>query len=277
VSHVTEIVVREPDCVVGGERLAVIAGPCLVEDLATTASIAEQLAEICAELHVPFIFKASYDKANRTSINSARGPGWQKGLEILAEVRETVGVPLLSDVHETVQVSAAAQALDVLQVPAFLSRQTDLLVAAGETGLPVNLKKGQFLAPEDMQHSINKVTSTGNEQVMLTERGSTFGYHNLVVDMRGLQIMRSLGKPVVFDATHSVQLPGGMGGASGGQRKFVAGLARAAVAVGVDAVFLEVHPSPDEAPCDGPNMLPISQVQALLEQLTRIRGAVSAE
>jgi len=277
VSHVTEIVVREPDCVVGGERLAVIAGPCLVEDLATTASIAEQLAEICAELHVPFIFKASYDKANRTSINSARGPGWQKGLEILAEVRETVGVPLLSDVHETVQVSAAAQALDVLQVPAFLSRQTDLLVAAGETGLPVNLKKGQFLAPEDMQHSINKVTSTGNEQVMLTERGSTFGYHNLVVDMRGLQIMRSLGKPVVFDATHSVQLPGGMGGASGGQREFVAGLARAAVAVGVDAVFLEVHPSPDEAPCDGPNMLPISQVQALLEQLTRIRGAVSAE
>ena len=276
-SHVTEIVVREPDCVVGGERLAVIAGPCLVEDLATTASIAEQLAEICAELHVPFIFKASYDKANRTSINSARGPGWQKGLEILAEVRETVGVPLLSDVHETVQVSAAAQALDVLQVPAFLSRQTDLLVAAGETGLPVNLKKGQFLAPEDMQHSINKVTSTGNEQVMLTERGSTFGYHNLVVDMRGLQIMRSLGKPVVFDATHSVQLPGGMGGASGGQREFVAGLARAAVAVGVDAVFLEVHPSPDEAPCDGPNMLPISQVQALLEQLTRIRGAVSAE
>ena len=276
-SDVTEIVVREPDCVVGGERLAVIAGPCLVEDLATTASIAEQLAEICAELHVPFIFKASYDKANRTSINSARGPGWQKGLEILAEVRETVGVPLLSDVHETVQVSAAAQALDVLQVPAFLSRQTDLLVAAGETGLPVNLKKGQFLAPEDMQHSINKVASTGNEQVMLTERGSTFGYHNLVVDMRGLQIMRSLGKPVVFDATHSVQLPGGMGGASGGQREFVAGLARAAVAVGVDAVFLEVHPSPDEAPCDGPNMLPISQVQALLEQLTRIRGAVSAE
>jgi len=277
VSDVTEIVVRKPDCVVGGERLAVIAGPCLVEDLATTASIAEQLAEICAELHVPFIFKASYDKANRTSINSARGPGWQKGLEILAEVRETVGVPLLSDVHETPQVSAAAQALDVLQVPAFLSRQTDLLVATGETGLPVNLKKGQFLAPEDMQHSISKVASTGNEQVMLTERGSTFGYHNLVVDMRGLQIMRSLGKPVVFDATHSVQLPGGMGGASGGQREFVAGLARAAVAVGVDAVFLEVHPSPDEAPCDGPNMLPISQVQALLEQLTRIRGAVSAE
>jgi len=277
VSDVTEIVVREPDCIVGGRRLALIAGPCLVEGFDMTARIAEQLAQMCGELDVPFIFKASYDKANRTSIDSARGPGWQKGLEILAEVRESVGVPVLSDVHETIQAPLAAQALDVLQVPAFLSRQTDLLVAVGESGLPVNIKKGQFLAPEDVQHSINKVTSTGNEQVMLTERGTTFGYHNLVVDMRGLQIMRALGKPVVFDATHSVQLPGGMGGASGGQREFAAGLARAAVAVGVDAVFLEVHPSPDEAPCDGPNMLPLSQVRALIEQLLRIRRAVSAE
>ncbi len=276
-SDVTEIVVREPDCIVGGRRLALIAGPCLVEGFDMTARIAEQLAQMCGELDVPFIFKASYDKANRTSIDSARGPGWQKGLEILAEVRESVGVPVLSDVHETIQAPLAAQALDVLQVPAFLSRQTDLLVAVGESGLPVNIKKGQFLAPEDVQHSINKVTSTGNEQVMLTERGTTFGYHNLVVDMRGLQIMRALGKPVVFDATHSVQLPGGMGGASGGQREFAAGLARAAVAVGVDAVFLEVHPSPDEAPCDGPNMLPLSQVRALIEQLLRIRRAVSAE
>jgi 2-dehydro-3-deoxyphosphooctonate aldolase (KDO 8-P synthase) len=276
VTGVSQIVVREPDCIVGGDRLAIIAGPCLVEGLDTTAAIAAELAEICARLGVPFIFKASYDKANRTSIDSPRGPGWHRGLEVLARVREQVGVPVLSDVHETIHVPFAAQALDVLQVPAFLSRQTDLLVAAGESGLPVNIKKGQFLAPEDIAHSIEKVTSTGNGQVMVTERGTTFGYHNLVVDMRGLQIMRALGRPVVFDATHSVQLPGGMGGASGGQREFAAGLARAAVAVGVDAVFLEVHPSPDQAPCDGPNMLPLAQVEALLQQLLRIRRAVSA-
>ena len=273
---VTEVIVRGPDCIVGGERLAVIAGPCLVEGLDLMTAIATELAGICDRLGVPYLFKASYDKANRTSIDSARGPGWEKGLEVLAQVRDRVGVPVLSDVHEVGQVPVAAEALDVLQVPAFLCRQTDLLVAAGESGLPINIKKGQFLAPEDIAHSVKKVTSTGNERVMVTERGTTFGYHNLVVDMRSLQIMRALGTPVVFDATHSVQLPGGMGGASGGQREFAAGLARAAVAVGVDAVFLEVHPSPEEAPCDGPNMLPLAEVEGLIEQLLRIHRAVSS-
>ncbi len=264
---------REPDCVVGGEPLAVIAGPCLVEDLHATAEMAERLAEICDDLSVPFIFKASYDKANRTSIDSDRGPGWQAGLEILGRVRETVGVPVLSDVHEPIQVPMAMQVLDVLQVPALLSRQTDLLVAAGESEKPVNVKKGQFLAPEDMEHVIEKVKSTGNHDVMLTERGSSFGYHNLVVDMRGLQIMRSLGAPVVFDATHSVQLPGGAGGASGGQREFAPLLARAAVAAGIDAVFMEVHPDPESASCDGPNMIPLAQVRELLQNLLAIRRA----
>ncbi|HUS79762.1 MAG TPA: 3-deoxy-8-phosphooctulonate synthase [Armatimonadota bacterium] len=271
----TEVMVREPDCVIGNGRLAIIAGPCLVEDFETTAAIADQLAEICERLQLPFVFKASYDKANRTSVTSERGPGWQKGLEIIARVRDRVGVPVLSDVHETIQVPLAAQALDMVQVPAFLSRQTDLLVAVGETGLPVNIKKGQFLAPEDMEHSIRKVTSTGNQMVTVTERGTTFGYHNLVVDMRGLQIMRELGKPVIFDATHSVQLPGGGCGASSGQRQFASGLARAAVAMGVDGVFLEVHPEPEKAPCDGPNMIPLAEVEELLAQLLRVHRAVS--
>jgi 2-dehydro-3-deoxyphosphooctonate aldolase (KDO 8-P synthase) len=261
-------------CIIGGEDLAVIAGPCLVEDFDTTAAIATDLAEICDRLEVPFVFKASYDKANRTSVDSERGPGWQKGLEILARVREDVAVPVISDVHEPTQVPMAMQALDALQIPAFLCRQTDLLVAAGETELPVNVKKGQFLAPEDMEHVIAKVTSTGNRDVMCTERGATFGYHNLVVDMRGLAIMREFGHPVVFDATHSVQLPGGACGASGGQREFAPLLARAAVAAGVDALFMEVHPNPDAAPCDGPNMIPLDEVEALIKKLLAIRRAV---
>ncbi len=273
--QVTSVTVREPDCIIGGEKLAIIAGPCLVEDFETTAGIAGRLVEICDRVGVPLIFKASYDKANRTSVTSARGPGWQEGLEIIARVRDEIGVPVVSDVHETLQIPEAAQALDMLQIPAFLSRQTDLLVAAGETGKPINIKKGQFLAPEDMEHSIAKVTSTGNEQVVQTARGASFGYHNLGVDMRGLQIMRDLGKPVVFDATHSVQLPGGGRGKSSGQREFVAGLARAAVAMGVDGVFLEVHPNPDEAPCDGPNMIPLDEVEALLAGLVRVREAVT--
>ncbi|MCD6359530.1 MAG: 3-deoxy-8-phosphooctulonate synthase [Armatimonadetes bacterium] len=268
--------VRESDCIIGGGDLAIIAGPCLVEDFDTTAAVADEMATICADLGVPFVFKTSYDKANRTSVTSTRGPGWQEGLEIIAQVRDEIGVPVISDVHETIQVPFAAQGLDMLQIPAFLCRQTDLLVAAGETGKPVNIKKGQFLAPEDMAHSIAKVTSTGNELVTVTERGTTFGYHNLVVDMRGLQIMRELGKPVIFDATHSVQLPGGGGGVSSGQRQFVSALARAAVAVGVDGVFLEVHPRPDEAPCDGPNMIPLAEVRGLLEQLLRVHRAVRA-
>lgn len=271
-TKVREIRVRE-DCVIGGDRLGIIAGPCLVEDFDATAAMAEDLAEICDGLDVAFVFKASYDKANRTSVTSERGPGWQDGLEILARVREAVDVPVISDVHEPMQVPMAMQALDMLQIPAFLCRQTDLLVAAGESELPVNIKKGQFLAPEDMEHVIAKVTSTGNRDVLCTERGTTFGYHNLVVDMRGLGIMRGLGHPVVFDATHSVQLPGGGCGASSGEREFAPLLARAAVAAGVDAVFMEVHPDPDRALCDGPNMIPLDEVEALIKRLLAIRRA----
>ncbi len=259
--------------IIGGERLALIAGPCVLEDPSLNHDLACRLRDITAELGIPYIFKASYDKANRTSVRSERGPGPEKGLEMLAAVRETVGVPVLSDVHSLEQVEAAAQVLDMLQVPAFLSRQTDLLVAVGETGLPVNIKKGQFLAPQDIKHCIEKVRSTGNEAITVCERGTTFGYHNLVVDMRGLVIMRSFGYPVVFDATHSVQLPGGGAGASGGERQFAAPLARAAVAVGVDAIFAEVHPDPDRAPCDGPNMLPLDEVRPLLATLLEVRAA----
>jgi len=255
---------------IGAGRLALIAGPCLVEDYQTTVGIAQQISEIAAERDIPVAFKASYDKANRTSIQSPRGPGWREGLEILARVKQATDLPLLTDVHETIQVQEVAQVADILQVPAFLSRQTDLLVAAGETGLPVNIKKGQFLSPTDIQYCIEKVTSTGNEQVIVTERGTSFGYYNLVVDMRGLAIMRQFGYPVVFDATHSVQLPGGAGGASGGQREFVATLARAAVAAGVDGLFMEVHPNPDQAPCDGPNMLPLAQLPAILDVLQQM-------
>jgi len=255
------------DCTIGGERLALIAGPCLVEDEETTYEIAARLRDITAELGVPFIFKASCDKANRTSIESERGPGWRVGLQILAKAARRAKVPVISDVHEVAQVSPASEVFDMLQIPAFLCRQTDLLVAAGEAGVPVNIKKGQFMAPDDMAHAIAKVTSTGNRSVCVTERGTTFGYHNLVVDMRGLVIMRQFGHPVVFDATHSVQQPGGQGTSSGGQREFVPVLARAAVAVGVACVFLETHEDPDSAPSDGPNMVPLSQFEALAARL----------
>ncbi len=258
---------------IGSAQLVLIAGPCLVEDYETTVAIAQRLAELADSLGMPLIFKSSYDKANRTSISSPRGPGWREGLKILSAVKATSGLPLLTDVHELGQVAEAAQVADILQIPAFLSRQTDLLVEAGRTGLPVNIKKGQFLSPNDIQYAIEKVTSTGNQQVMVTERGTSFGYNNLVVDLRGLVIMRQFGYPVVFDATHSVQLPGGASGASGGQRQFVAPLARAAVAVGVDGIFLEVHPQPDKAPCDGPNMVPLGQLQPLLESLQAIHQA----
>jgi 2-dehydro-3-deoxyphosphooctonate aldolase (KDO 8-P synthase) len=260
----------------GTGDLVLIAGPCLVEDLTATYDMACRVRDIAAAVGLPYVFKASYDKANRTAVTSARGPGWQRGLELLARVKERAGVLLLSDVHETGQIAAAAQVLDILQVPAFLSRQTDLLVACGESGLPVNIKKGQFLAPDDMQHSVGKVQSTGNRRVLLTERGTTFGYHNLVVDMRGLAIMRGLGVPVIFDATHSVQLPGGAGGASGGQREFAAGLARAAAAMGIDGLFLEVHPDPDRAPCDGPNMIPFADLPALLQSVQAVHEVVRA-
>ncbi len=271
--NVRQIEVADGKFCIGGAQLSLIAGPCLVEDYDTTVAIALRLAELATSLAMPLIFKTSYDKANRTSISSARGPGWHEGLEILASVKEASGLPLLTDVHETVQVAEAAQVADILQIPAFLSRQTDLLVEVGRTGRPVNIKKGQFLAPADIQHAIAKVTSTGNQQVMVTERGTSFGYNNLVVDMRGLAIMRSFGYPVIFDATHSVQLPGGAGGASGGQRQFVAPLARAAVAAGVDGIFLEVHPQPDKAPCDGPNMVPLDELRPLLESLQAIHEA----
>ncbi len=258
----------------GAGELVLIAGPCLVEDEETTYEIACRIRDMAAAADWPYVFKASYDKANRTSAASPRGPGWQAGLEILAKVKARAGVLVLSDVHETQQAAVAAEVLDILQVPAFLCRQTDLLVACGQTGKPVNIKKGQFMAPEDMKFSLEKVYSTGNQRVLLTERGTTFGYHNLVVDMRGLAIMRRLGAPVIFDATHSVQLPGGAGGASGGQREFAAGLARAAAAMGIDGLFLEVHPQPEQAPCDGPNMIPLAELPALLKVVKAVHEAV---
>lgn len=259
---------------IGPDKLALLAGPCLVEDEDTTLRIALELAEICADLDIPFVFKASYDKANRTSIRGTRGPGWEQGLEILAKVKERAGVALVSDVHETAQVSRAAEVCDLLQIPAFLCRQTDLLVAAGESGRAVNVKKGQFMAPGDIVHSVEKVTSTGNQRVTITERGFSFGYNNLVVDMRAIPIMRGFDYPVVFDATHSVQLPSGAGGCSGGQREFVAPLTRAAVAAGADALFMETHPNPDQAPCDGPNMVPLGELRGLLEDALEIHALV---
>jgi 2-dehydro-3-deoxyphosphooctonate aldolase (KDO 8-P synthase) len=258
----------------GGAPLAVIAGPCAIESRQHALETAQALKEITTAAGVPFIYKSSFDKANRTSVASYRGPGLRAGLAILQAVREQVGVAVLSDVHEVEQVAPAAEVLDVLQIPAFLCRQTDLLLAAGRTGKPVNVKKGQFLAPWDMHHVAQKVTSTGNQQLLLTERGAAFGYNNLVADMRSLAIMRTFGYPVVFDATHSVQLPGGAGHASSGQRQFVPALTRAAVGVGIDAVFMEVHPDPDHAPSDGPNMLKLADLPALLAQVRAIDAIV---
>jgi 2-dehydro-3-deoxyphosphooctonate aldolase (KDO 8-P synthase) len=242
---------------------------------------AERLAAIAAARGVPFIYKSSYDKANRSSLNGYRGPGLAEGLKILRRVRESLGVPVLSDIHQISEAAPAAAVLDVLQIPAFLCRQTDLILAAARTGKPVNVKKGQFMAPDDMRNVIDKVRSTGNEDVLLTERGTSFGYHNLVVDMRGLADMRALGAPVIFDATHAVQLPGGQGDRSGGERKYVPALARAAVAFGVDALFMEMHEDPDRTLpdgrplSDGPNMLRIDDLPALLESLTAIERAVT--
>ncbi|MCQ2379616.1 MAG: 3-deoxy-8-phosphooctulonate synthase [Victivallaceae bacterium] len=240
---------------IGDGKLAVIAGPCMAESLDVCLRTAEFLVKLCSELGVNYVFKASYDKANRTSAGSRRGPGIQEGLGFLRAVAERFNVPVITDVHESGDVPTVAQAVDMLQIPAFLCRQTDLLVAAGRTGLPVNIKKGQFMAPEDMKGAVEKVRSAGNDKVMLCERGTSFGYHNLVVDMRGLIAMRGLGVPVVFDATHSVQIPSGNGGCSGGRRDLVYPLAGAAAAVGIDALFCEVHPDPDNAFSDGPNSL----------------------
>ena len=257
--------------VLGGHRpLAVIAGPCVIESESHTLQTAEALKRIFSEVGIPLIFKSSYDKANRTSLKAYRGPGLKEGLRILARVKEDLGLPVLSDVHTETEVAPAAEVLDVLQIPAFLCRQTDLVLRAAQTGKPVNVKKGQFLAPWDMKNVVDKIRSTGNENILLTERGFMFGYNNLVVDMRALVQMRGLGYPVVFDCTHSVQQPGGQGTASGGQREFVAPLTRAAVAVGVDALFMEVHPDPDQAPSDGPNMLRLDTLPDLLEQVKEL-------
>lgn len=247
--------------------IVLIAGPCVIETELRTLAIAQRLAAMCRSLGLPLIFKASYDKANRTSIRSFRGPGLKEGLRILARVKDELGVPVLTDVHCQEEVEAVARVADVLQIPAFLCRQTDLLLACARTGKPVNVKKGQFLAPEDMAQVVEKIKSTGNRQILLTERGTSFGYHNLVVDMRSLTILKGIGYPVVFDATHSVQLPGGRGTASGGERRFVAPLARAAVAIGIAALFMEVHPNPDRAPSDGPNSVKLRVLPPLLRQL----------
>jgi 2-dehydro-3-deoxyphosphooctonate aldolase (KDO 8-P synthase) len=247
--------------------LAVISGPCQIESRAHALEVAHALRGMSAAAGVPLVFKSSFDKANRTSLSAARGVGLAEGLAILAEVREATGLPVLTDVHTAGQCAPAAEAVDCLQIPAFLCRQTDLLLAAGEAGKPVNVKKGQFLAPWDMRNVAAKIASTGNEQVLLTERGASFGYNALVSDMRALPIMAETGYPVVFDATHSVQQPGGQGSSSGGQREFAPVLARAAVAVGVAAVFIETHPDPDRAPSDGPNMIPLRDMPALLARL----------
>jgi 2-dehydro-3-deoxyphosphooctonate aldolase (KDO 8-P synthase) len=261
----------------GGAPLALIAGPCAIEDEAHACRTAETLARITAEAKVPFVYKSSYDKANRSSLRSYRGPGLTAGLRILARVRQAVGCPVLSDVHAPEEVPRAAEALDCLQVPAFLCRQTDLVVACGRSGRPVNVKKGQFMAPWDMRNVVEKLRAVDCPGITLTERGASFGYNNLVVDFRGLAVMRGLGTPVVFDATHAVQLPGGEGTRSGGERQYVTPLARAAVAFGVDALFMEVHEAPDRAPSDGPTMLPLSELPRLLDEVQAIRAALRGD
>ncbi|MCH4026659.1 MAG: 3-deoxy-8-phosphooctulonate synthase [Acetobacter fabarum] len=254
-----------------------IAGPCQIESAAHAMETAAALKEICQAAGVGLIYKSSFDKANRTSLSSTRGVGLKDGLAILADIRQTYALPVLTDVHTAEQCAPVAEAVDVLQIPAFLCRQTDLLLAAGKTGAAVNIKKGQFLAPWDMQHVAAKVASTGNQRVLLCERGTSFGYNTLVNDMRGLPIMAQTGFPVVFDATHSVQQPGGMGTASGGQREFAPILSRAALAIGVAALFIETHEDPDKAPSDGPNMLPISQLPALLKQFRAIDSLIKGQ
>jgi len=263
---------------IGNDRpFVLIAGPCQIESEAHAFEMAAALHEICTDLGLGLIYKSSFDKANRTSIGAERGIGMAKGLDILAGIRSKFGIPVLTDVHAPEHCAPSAQAVDVLQIPAFLCRQTDLLLAAGETGAAINVKKGQFLAPWDMANVAAKIASTGNEKVMLCERGTSFGYNTLVNDMRGLPIMASTGYPVVYDATHSVQQPGGLGGSSGGQREFAPVLARAALAIGVASVFIETHQDPDRAPSDGPNMIPISQMKAILRGLMRFDALSKAE
>jgi len=268
--------VKINDIVIGDNNLPlIIAGPCVIENEDTTFYTAEKLKEICTSLGLPLIFKSSYDKANRTSVSSFRGPGIDKGLRILSDVKSKFGIPVITDVHSPEEAKTASQVADILQLPAFLCRQTDLILAASNTGKPVNIKKGQFLAPWDIENTIEKFVSTGNRDLLLTERGTSFGYNNLVVDFRSLPIMRSFGYPVIFDVTHSLQLPGGQGTSSGGQRVFAAPFSRAAVAVGVDGLFMEVHPDPEKALCDGPNMIPLAEVAGILRTIKDIHNIVS--
>ncbi|MCF6158092.1 MAG: 3-deoxy-8-phosphooctulonate synthase [wastewater metagenome] len=255
-----------------GQPLVFIAGPCVIESSESCFRLAEELKDFFEKKNIPFIFKASYDKANRTSINSYRGPGIDKGIKILSEIKRRLNLAILSDVHSEEEISIASEVLDIIQIPAFLCRQTDIILAAAKTGRPVNIKKGQFLAPWDMKSVVEKICSAGNEQILLTERGTCFGYNNLVSDMRSLVIMRKLGYPVIYDATHSVQLPGGQGDVSGGERNMVVPLARAAVAAGCDGLFLEVHETPETALSDASTMLPLKDLSPLVEQLLEIHA-----
>lgn len=256
------------------DRLSLIAGPCVIESEKVCLRVAAFLQKTCQKLAIQYVFKASYDKANRSSSQSFRGPGLEAGLKTLAKVRTELGVPVLTDVHTEEQVAAAAAVVDILQIPAFLCRQTDLIQAAARTGKIVNIKKGQFLAPRDLEQVVKKVTDVGGTKILITERGTTFGYNNLVADMRAIPIMQRLGWPVIFDATHSVQLPGGGGDKSGGQREFAPVLARCAVAAGADGLFIETHPTPDRALSDGPNMIPLAEMPKLLTGLVRVHQAV---
>lgn len=259
-----------PNLVIGEGKLTLLGGPCVAETPELCLEVASFLKDLCAHLDVNYIFKASFDKANRSSRGSKRGPGLMGGLRILDMVKNKLNIPIVTDVHESIQITEVAKVADVLQIPAFLCRQTDLLIAAAKSDCAINIKKGQFMAPEDMRGAVEKIYGEGNQRVLLTERGSSFGYHNLVVDMRSLSIMREIGVPVVFDATHSVQLPGGLGRSSGGQREFVRPLARAAAAIGIDALFTEVHPKPEEAYSDGPNSLDFSMIERLLTEVVAI-------
>jgi len=263
--------------VIGGRRpVALIAGPCVIESETACLEAAGFLRDLTRALGIPLVFKSSYDKANRSSLSSYRGPGIEKGLKILERVKKEYGVPVLSDIHRFEEIGEAATVLDALQVPAFLCRQTDFVLAIAGAGKVINVKKGQFLSPWDMRNIVEKIESTGNRSILLTERGASFGYHNLVTDLRGLVVMRETGYPVVFDVTHSLQLPGGLGSSSGGQREFIPALARAACAVGIDALFMEVHPRPEEALCDGPNSQPFASLKPLLEQVTAIDALVKS-
>lgn len=257
-----------------GCPLTLIGGPCVIESEEFTLTMAAEIAKVCDRLNVPFIFKSSFDKANRTSINSFRGQSLEEGLQILQRVKQEIGVPVLTDIHESQQAEIVGEVVDVLQIPAFLCRQTDLLTAAAATNCAINVKKGQFLAPWDMKHVVTKLEAGGAKNILLTERGTSFGYNTLTVDFRSLPQMRELGYPVVFDATHSVQMPGGKGDKSGGQRQFVPYLARAAAAVGIDALFMEIHANPDEALSDGPNMIPLSNLEGVLKQVLSVRNGL---